>query len=260
MQPRPLAGQCILITRAREQSEAFSERLRSWGGVPYLFPVIGFEEPHSWEPLDQAIATIERYRWLVITSPNGARRLAERMAQLGTGFDRLTALRVVAVGRATASVLSKLGRKADLIPAKAKSLAIPEAMRPFLQEGDRVLLVRGDLADPALAQRLVQHGAVVDDRIAYRTVPHEGDAEELRTLLGSRRIAYATFTSGSTLQNLIDRLGGVELLFGTRIACIGPQTSRAAENAGLRVDVVSPEPTMVAFADAIAAHAEVHPW
>jgi uroporphyrinogen III methyltransferase/synthase len=42
----------------------------------------------------------------------------------------------------------------------------------------------------------------------------------------------------------------------TIIACIGPQTAKAAEEHGLRVDVLADDPTPVALAEALAAHGE----
>jgi len=43
----------------------------------------------------------------------------------------------------------------------------------------------------------------------------------------------------------------------TIVACIGPQTAKAAEEHGLRVDVLAESSTIPSLVDALAAHGEV---
>ena len=42
----------------------------------------------------------------------------------------------------------------------------------------------------------------------------------------------------------------------TVVACIGPATAKTAEEHGLRVDVLAETPSVVALADALAAHGD----
>jgi uroporphyrinogen III methyltransferase/synthase len=58
------------------------------------------------------------------------------------------------------------------------------------------------------------------------------------------------FTSSSTVRNLIGIAGKPHA--STVIACIGPATAKTAEEHGLRVDVLSPEPSGLALVDALA--------
>ncbi len=229
------------------------ERIRALGGVPFLFPVITIADPESWAPLDDAVAQIHRYQWLVITSPNGAERFAARLAAAGKDGQALTHLKVVAVGTSTAKRLEGLGIGVDLTPREFRGAALPDAMKPLLRPGDRVLMARGNLADPATAEAIRALGAEVDDVVAYRTLLDGGDLEGLKRALAAGQIHYATFTSGSTVRNLIVRLGGTELLTGVRIACIGPETAKVAKEMGLPVHLVADPHTVDGLIDAIVA-------
>jgi uroporphyrinogen III methyltransferase / synthase len=250
---RPLAGKRVLVTRARSQAGDLVAKIEACGGEVYLFPVITIADPESWVPLDKAIAAIGEYRWLVITSPNGAEKVLGRLAAAGKGPADLAYLKVAAVGKATARTLGDLGVAVDLTPAEFRGAALPAAMAPLLAPGDRVLMARGSLADPALAIALRALGAVVDDLEAYRTVPEGGDAEALRGALTRHEIDYVTLTAGSTVTGLIERLGGREWLAGTRIAVIGPETRKAAEAAGLSVRCQARQATVESLVEAIAA-------
>src|SRR5437660_1555098 len=77
----PLEGKRILVTRAREQAGALSERLQAVGAIPVEFPVIRIVPPQNWEPLDAALGKLflmdavghgergkQGYAWLIFTS------------------------------------------------------------------------------------------------------------------------------------------------------------------------------------------------
>jgi len=62
------------------------------------------------------------------------------------------------------------------------------------------------------------------------------------------------FTSSSTVRNLVGIAGKPH--HSTVVACIGPQTAKAAEEHGLRVDVLATNSTVPDLVEALAAHAE----
>lgn len=244
-----MTGKRILVLRAREQAAGFISQIEALGGEAYAFPVITIADPEDWAPLDDAIAHLGRYAWLVITSPNGAERFADRLARAGLP---LGDLRVAAVGTATAEALTARGIRVDLIPQQFRGKALPEAIGPFLKPGDRVLMARGDLADSALHEGLTTRGAVVDDLVAYRTLPYGDDPIELRELLANGEIHYVAFTAGSTVRNLVSILGGPAALAGVRVACIGPETAAVAGQLGLPVHCTAQPYTLAGLLDAIA--------
>jgi uroporphyrinogen-III synthase len=121
-------------------------------------------------------------------------------------------------------------------------------------DGDRVLLVRGDLADPELSLALRTRGANVDDVVAYRTREAPDSSRRLLREASVRdNVAAVVFTSGSTVRGLVT-LGRSESIDVRSIpcVCIGPETADAARAAGFTVLAVSPTPDPAALAAATA--------
>jgi uroporphyrinogen-III synthase len=137
------------------------------------------------------------------------------------------------------------------------ALAAQLPVRP----GDRVLVVRGDLADVELALALRARGAEVDDVVAYRTreAPEES-REPLRRAFANGPIDAVTFTSGSTVRGLV-ALGRSESIEVRTIpcVCIGPETADEARTAGFRILAVSPTPDSASLAATTARFLAVHP-
>jgi len=95
-------------------------------------------------------------------------------------------------------------------------------------------------------------GIIAEQVAVYDTVPGEGDAAQLRAAL-AEGIDAVTFASSLTMHHFADLTrhagyaGPAEALGNAVIACIGPVTAAAAQEAGLRVDVVAAEHTIPAL-------------
>lgn len=71
-------------------------------------------------------------------------------------------------------------------------------------------------------------------------------------MLLAGKIDVITFTSSSTVTNLVTAFGGEKLeLDGAKIACIGTKTADTAARAGLEVDIVAREATIPGLVAAI---------
>src|SRR5207247_10214257 len=77
----PFFGKRILVTRAQEQARELSALLAEQGAEPVECPTIRLVPPESWRELDEAIAELRRYHWLIFTSVNGVRPFMERLRQ-----------------------------------------------------------------------------------------------------------------------------------------------------------------------------------
>jgi len=77
----PLFGKTIVLTRAREQSEPFTQALMEKGAEPFAFPVIQTVQPDDWGPLDTALADLEKYDALILTSFNGVKYFLQRLKE-----------------------------------------------------------------------------------------------------------------------------------------------------------------------------------
>ncbi|MDD2422361.1 MAG: uroporphyrinogen-III synthase, partial [Heliobacteriaceae bacterium] len=247
---RPLFGKRIVVTRARQQASVFAAALAELGAEPWEFPAIAIARPLDPRPLDQAIIKINRYGWIIFTSPNGVESFFHRYFALGRDIRELTGIQLGAIGPQTAKALEKFGLKVAFMPSEYRAEAIIAGLKDFNWNGIEVLLPRADIARKLLATGLADLGAVVDDVVAYRTVRGDGDAVLLRQLLRNREIQAVTFTSSSTVRNFIEMLGvegckeRQELLNGVVLASIGPVTSGTLREAGLWVDVEASEYTI----------------
>ncbi|MCL4370418.1 MAG: uroporphyrinogen-III C-methyltransferase [Chloroflexi bacterium] len=251
---RPLFGKRVLVTRSREQAGSLSALLREYGADPVEVPVLQILPPESYEPLDGAIARLRSYDWVVFTSANGVKALMERLETLGLDVRALADARLAAIGPATAQELRNYHLKVDLVPSEYVAEEVAAALLSTGVAGSRILLPRADLARDLLAVELERARALVDDVVAYRTVPAAGDLTRLREQLSAGEIDVVTFASSSTVRYLVAGLGegAVSLLSRPLIACIGPITADTARESGLRVDVVAPEHTMPGLVKALA--------
>jgi uroporphyrinogen III methyltransferase/synthase len=236
---RPLFGRRILVTRAREQASALSEQLLALGAEPLEFPTIRIEPLADPEPLDRAVERLGQADWVILTSANGVRAVFERLTVLGRDARVFASTRVAAIGPATAASLLEHGIRPDFVPSAFTSEAIARELAPLVEPGQQVVLLRADIAPRILADQLARSGAEVENVAAYRTMPDLAGRDQILRRLERRQIDVVTFTSSSTVRNLVEGLGPARtnLLDDPLLACIGPVTSATARELGLRVDL-----------------------
>lgn len=239
---RPLAGRRIVITRAQDQSEELAKHLRSLGAEPIICPAIQIDPPDSFDRLDAAIDRLAEFDWIVFTSGNGVTALLDRMARRSRTLPA-SPPNVAVVGAATARVAEAHGLPVTAIPERYVAESLVETFGDLT--GQSVLLVRADIARPTLRDGLRGRGAVVEDVVAYRTVPGHGIAQ-LGETLRAGGVDAVTFSSSSTVRYFLEGLRSgphAEFLRDASprpaIICLGPVTASAARASGLPVDAVA---------------------
>jgi uroporphyrinogen III methyltransferase/synthase len=186
-----------------------------------------------------------------VSSPNGADRLAERLAQGGRDMRSLAGRTIAAIGPGTARALAGHGVLADIVPERFVAEGLIEALAATAVE--RALVVRPRTAREVLAQALRARGAQVDELELYETVAEPLSA---RVLEQARNADYITFTSSSTVGFFIQAAGGEAALSeGTRIVSIGPATSATLREHGLAPDVQAESHDIDGMLDALLADA-----
>ncbi len=261
-QPAPLRGKRIVVSRARDQAAALSFRLRELGAEVLEIPLIEIRPPASFQALDQALQQISEYDWLILTSVNGVKALAERIGKLGLDPLNLVHLKIAAIGPATEQALEELQLQVDVVPEKYVAEAVVSSLRGQVK-GQRILLVRAKIARDVIPDELRRAGALVNVVEAYETVAPESSRGLLRSALqdGPHRPDVITFTSSSTVRNFVSLLelntkrGGPRpaLLEGTKLAAIGPVTAENLRDSGLPVDIEAREYTIPGLVQAIVA-------
>ena len=251
---RPLFGKRIMITRSPQQSLALKNMLYELGAEVIEAPAITIRPKHDWADVDRVIRKINQYDWLVFTSVNGVKAFARRLADVGADSRRLANLKVAVIGDATARSLRKeLALIADCVPGRFVAESLADAMTGnFDMSGKRVLMLRAEIARPALAVKLKEAGAVVDDMAIYSTQLANAVPACALERLRNHEVDWVTFTSSSTVLGLLNALGTERsLLEYTRIASIGPITSRTVHDAALRVTAEANVCNMQGLVDAI---------
>jgi len=238
----------VLITRPRSQADSFASALRDAGFEPVSFPVIEIRPFEENVALDRAIAKLECYDWIIFTSVNGVEAFFERMHLATENTEKkeknsvnsvFSVVKVAAIGPKTATALDSHGVLPDFVPDEY----VAEAILPGLGDlrGRWVLLPRAEIARKALPEAIVAAGGVAHEIAVYQTILAEIDADGLAALKSG--VDAVTFTSPSTVQNFVEivrreGLNPLGLPGNPKIACIGPITQMAAEEAGF-VDVLT---------------------
>jgi uroporphyrinogen-III synthase len=189
----------VLVTRPREQADTLVEALAAEGFDVVAEPLIAIE-PLSGEPID-----VRGYDCVIVTSANGARELTRRMNQ--------TPSRIAAIGPGTVAALDEAGLRAEVVADVHTQEGLVEA---FPERPQRALFVGAQGARSYLAEALD-----ADFLAVYRTVELSvGDLPRADlTVLMSPSAARAYAHAGGRAPAIT----------------IGPQTTSAAQAAGIEV-------------------------
>jgi len=210
------------------------------------YPLLAFDEPTDWAPVDAAIRRLGDYGCIAITSPRAANALAQRLRFHPVAPGRIP--QVWATGHASAAPLRALGfdcqvtEEASHLVGAAKQLA--QAMIRA-RVGGPVLFACGDRHRPDLVEGLERSGLTVDKVICYRTnTAHPRPARQLLAEAGT-----VVITSPSAVEAMRTALGSMPLEIP--VVTLGTTTHAAAVEAGWPSVWIAEMPTPSAVADLI---------
>ncbi len=245
---RPLFGQRVLVTRPAHQASELAGRLEELGAQVLYQPAIAVRPPRDWARVDQALAELGTYDWLVFSSVNGVQAFMERLAATGRDLRALAGVRLAAIGPATVDALARYHLRADVQPARYQAEDLAEALVP-VAAGRRFLLARASRGREVLAERLRAAGGQVEQVVVYESVDvalPDGDiAEQLR----AGQVDWTTVTSSAIARSLWRLFG--EDLRKTRLVSISPLTSATLRELGLEPAAEAAEATIPAILDVL---------
>ncbi len=231
----PLFGKRIAVTRTRKQAGELIERLRALGADAFELPTIRIEPAPNKREFYELVLDAHTYDWLVFTSPNGVDAFFAAFYEIYKDARELGGVRIAAIGPATAERVRAFHLAVDLQPEKYVAEAIIDALqKETTVENLKFLLARAEGAREALATQLTKLGAIVDEAIAYRTVPETGDITGGMKRFREEGADIITFTSSSTAENF--QALNLPMPGGVKTASIGPITSKTMKTLGLKVD------------------------
>jgi uroporphyrinogen III methyltransferase/synthase len=247
LEPKPLAGRTVAVTRARPEASGLARRLRQLGASVLEAPAIRIE-PLAGPPLDPS-----PYELICVMSPNGVAHLFDRLAACEPPLDArsLAGAKVAAIGPGTARALAAHGIRADIVPERSVAEALAEALAGIPVK--RALVARAAEARDVVPDALRAQGAEVDIVALYETV---AETPEPRVLERALSADYLTFTSSSTVRYLLAAAGGPERISSaTRLVSIGPVTSQTLREAGLEPHVEAQRHDIDGLIEALLADA-----
>lgn len=252
----PLAGERILIGRAKHQASALSERVQALGALVLEIPFIEIRKPRSFRPLDEALVNIRNYDWLILTSVNGVEAVWERIEKLRLPAARLKHLKIAAIGPATKKAIEAEGLTVHVVPKQYVAESVVMSLRKRVA-GKRVLLARARVARDVIPRELRRAGAIVDVVEAYETVVPKASRDRLRKALRDPKLrpTIATFTSSSMARNFVALVGAsatkAAVRMGLRLASIGSITSATLRELDLPVHVEAKQFTIPGLLKAV---------
>ena len=231
--PNSLEGRSVVITRSIAQNESLRRLLEARGARVVEVPLIAVVEPDDeGRERDEVLQRFEDFDWIVVTSPNGADRVAPFLSAAHAAGDAKRFPLLAAVGEATArSVGTPVALCAE--PARSDVLA-----QQFPEGSGTVLVVQGNLADNQLSDDIEAKGWTVTRVVAYRTVHLRPTKEMMLPALSADVLLLA---SGSAATAWFDAFGASTPPY---VVAMGPSTAKVAVNLGLEVSAIASEQTL----------------
>lgn len=242
-----LSGQRVLVTGSRSMVERLSPLLKEEGAEAISFSLIRTEAMDTPE-FDRAMADIDSYTWIVLTSANGVECFFDKLKAMRKDIRDFKDVHFAVIGDGTKKALEGHGIYSDLIPTAYSSKDMAAAMVPHMKPTDKVLLLRAEEANAVLPDSLTAAGIDHTCVSLYHTVVDERKADELSRLIET--VDYITFASSSAVRAFVSMAGSLENVSAKYIS-IGPVTTKTAEAEGLHVDRTAAVYTAQGIVDAI---------
>lgn len=252
--PRSLAGRRVIVTR--EHPGALADLLTARGAVVVHVPMIAVgDPPDGGAALRRELDALDSFEWLVVTSPEGARRVAAAAAA--------SSVRLAAVGTATARALGEAaGRAVDVVPATQRATALAAALVSASEDaaGGRVLVAQADRAAGDVGVVLRDAGLEVVEVTAYSTSISSPTREADRSSSGETSppapssVAAADavlFASGSAVRGWLAEFGSWA---PPVVVAIGPSTAAVATELGLDITGIAADHSLEGLVGELEAH------
>ncbi|CAN5661661.1 uroporphyrinogen-III C-methyltransferase [soil metagenome] len=249
----PLFGKRIAVTRTRAKAGEMVAQLRALGADAYELPTIRIEPAPNKREFYELVLDAHQYDWIVFTSPNGVDAFFSAFFEIYRDAREIGGARIAAIGPATADRVKHYRLAVDVQPQKfVAEEIIKELQKETTVENLKFLLPRAEGAREALATELTRLGAIVDEAIAYRTVPETDDVSGGIKRFREEGADLITFTSSSTAENFLAL--NLPMPKGIVTASIGPITSKTMKTLGLPVDLEARQHDIPGLITAISKH------
>lgn len=237
-------------------------RLESEGFQTLTWPKLQPTPLENLAALDDAIANLYGYDWIIFVNPYAVGFFVERLEKQSREVSDLDSLRVCAIGEATASALEHVRVHVDVVAAQTNPSAIVEQLAMYtggIEHLDRLnfLLPQAAIGREYLKEHIENSGARADIITAYQTVA----SDDLTRLTGLQGMLLTSCVDAVVFSdpNEVSKLAGVfdtnylgALLRHMFVLAIGDATANACDGFGISQPVQPNGPSPNAIIELLA--------
>ena len=246
-----LQNKLFISTRPQGQSDELKRLLEAEGSQLVELPLIRIKPLELSKGDTLILDTLNRFDWLILTSPNGVRSFFDSLKE--KGIDTLPAgIQIGVIGKKTQKVLSTFGYEPAFVNPGNTAEEFVAAFIPQIRNSSEkpyILLALGNLARTVIQDELKEHATCTRINVYETVMPDSADEKTLQ-LIRENRYEMLIFTSPSTIQNFMQLQLNIPAE-DLRIACIGEITAREAKNQGILPTVVAEDASAQGIVDAI---------
>ncbi|MCS7281382.1 MAG: uroporphyrinogen-III C-methyltransferase [Desulfobacterota bacterium] len=226
----PLHGKTIVVTRPPHQGFETAAMLKERGANVVTIPAIVITPIIPNEALTKALESLRSYHGIIFTSVNGVKVFFEALSMKGMDSRDLYGIKVFAIGPKTASELKLYGIRADFVPERYLSQSIIEILGKIEVKGKKFLFPRALEGNETIPKFIQASGGVCDVIPVYKAEapPDKQNIEEIPDMIA--------FMSSSAVRNFVTMYGR-EVLTKTKIASIGPETTKTLKSFNIEIHV-----------------------
>lgn len=216
----PLQNISVAVTGTKKFTNKISLRLSKLGTNIKKLDYLDVIEYRDNSEFDNALTNVSEYKWIVLTSINGAEIFLKRLHKLKVDIRKLSDIKFAVIGSGTADTLEKHGIFADLIPDIYTSKELGKQLADKVCQNEKVLILRAEQGSAELSEILNKNNISYDDIKTYDVLSSEElkDNKEIET-------DFITFASSSGVRAFFNN--GFKLSSKTKIVCIGEITANA---------------------------------
>ncbi|MFW6029686.1 MAG: uroporphyrinogen-III C-methyltransferase [Halanaerobiales bacterium] len=221
---KPLSGMNVCVTRSKTQAKEFSDKLKGLGAAVTEINTIDFEDQTM--NLAEYIEKLSDYDYIVLTSVNAVNYFFNYLKKISYDIRQINA-KFAAVGPATEQAIIDKGIIPEVTCDEFCAEDLFAKLKKQVNKEHKVLAPRSKSGKRDLIDNLKSIGCIVDEVNTYDVI--SGKIKDFNDFNSSNVV---TFTSPSTVKNLIDMVGKESIKQKFCIA-IGPITTKELNNQGI---------------------------
>ncbi len=231
----PLFGKQCIVTRSKDSSGEFADRLREKGAHVIQLPMIEIlPKKESLELFAAALQDMSTNffaeNWIVLSSPHDVECFFELFAECDMDVRDLgKRVHWAVLGSKTAKVLKGYGIRADLMPEQAYVEELAKELQRKVGLSSKVYVFKGNLGSSKVYDTMLDCGIPCEELVIYETAVGM-DLDLAKRILAEAEMehTYVTFTSASCVEGFTRSLGETQDYSRVKAVCIGKKTVEKA--------------------------------